>query len=476
MSSQVKEILLTIDLGTTRLKVAAFSPAGTLHQQLAKRHQDQVDDLGGWQDADAWWADTIALVRKLRAGLGEHAVLGLSLSGRGGAGVFTDAAGVVLAQPWLDGRHRHWQRQVRDSAIGQGLSVYAAALLAKYLWLREQQPALAARIRRAFYAKDYLLYRLTGAHLTDWSSGPDGPTWPPAVLDTFAIDRGLLPTPALPWEIAGTLTAAAAAQLQLPAATPVAVGAHDGICANVGAGAGRPGDFAITLGTHAVVRAISRQPPPGANRFYGLPPDRHVIGGNALMGGRAADWFLDLVGTGEADRVEAFARMDAAAASIPPGADGVRFLPFLAGQSAPRQRPDARAAFAGLMLHHGAGEAYRAVLEGTAFAVRQIFAQVEGWCGAPARVRLTGSGANSRVWVDMLAAVLGRPLEYSDQAVEGRGAAIFLAVALGRYPDFDKAADVMVPVLGVARPDPSTVAAYQVVFDDWRRLDGLADH
>ena len=225
-----------------------------------------------------------------------------------------------------------------------------------------------------------------------------------------------------------------------------------------------------------MVRAISRQPPPGANRFYGLPPDRHVIGGNALMGGRAADWFLDLVGTGEADRAEAFARMDAAAASIPPGADGVRFLPFLAGQSAPRQRPDARAAFAGLMLHHGAGEAYRAVLEGTAFAVRQIFTQVEGWCGAPARVRLTGSGANSRVWVDMLAAVLGRPLEYSDQAVEGRGAAIFLAVALGRYPEFDKAADVMVPVLGVARPDPSMVAAYQAVFDDWRRLDGLADH
>jgi len=470
----VKEILLGIDLGTTRLKVAAFSPSGTLHHQLAKRHRDHQDALGGWQDPDAWWADAVELVRGLVAAVGPCHVLGISLSGRGGAGVFTDAAGVVRVPPWSDARHRAWQQRLREHPDGRELAPYATALAAKYLWVRERDAGLAAELRRGFHAKDFLLQRLTGAHLTDWSSGPDGPLWPQALLGAFDIDPALLPGPALPWELAGHLTTRAAAALGLPAATPVAVGAHDGICANVGAGASRPGDFAITLGTHAVVRAVGAGPLLGANRFYGLPPDRHVFGGNALMGGRAADWFLDLLGATEPGREADFARMDAAAAAVAPGADGVRFLPFLDGQVAPRHRPRARAVFAGLGMQHGSAQSYRAVLEGTAFAVREIFEQVVGWCGEPRRVRLTGSGAKSAVWRSILAGVLGRPLEYSDQAVEGRGAAVFLAVALGHYPDYDRAADAMVPLSGIAEPHPAAVAAYREAFDDWQRLAGLA--
>jgi gluconokinase len=470
----VKAILLGIDLGTTRLKVSAFSPDGTLHQQCAKRHREHPDAEGAWQDPEAWWVDTAELVRAVVDGLRPCRVLGISLSGRGGAGIFTDAAGVVLVPPWSDARHRVWQRRLREHAAGTQAPPYATALAAKYLWIREHDRDLAGRIRQALHAKDFLLQRLTGVHLTDWSSGPDGPHWPAALLEAFDIGPELLPAPALPWQLAGTLTDAAARALGLPRATPVAVGAHDGICANVGAGASRPGDFAITLGTHAVVRAVAPGPIAGANRFYGLPPDRHVYGGNGLMGGRAADWFLDLLGVGETDREAAFARMDTAAGLLPPGADGVRFLPFLDGQAAPRQRAQARAVFAGLGIRHGSAHSYRAVLEGTAFAVSEIFAQVAGWCGEPRRLRLTGSGAKSALWRDILAGVLGRPLEFSDHAVEGRGAAIFLAVALGLHSDYDQAADAMVPVLGVAEAPPDVVDAYRALFADWQQLAALA--
>jgi sugar (pentulose or hexulose) kinase len=469
----VNDILLGIDLGTTRLKVSAFSLDGNLHHQSAKRHREHRDDLGAWQAPDDWWLDTAELVRTTVAAAAPCRVAGLSLSGRAGAGIFADAAGSVLVPPWTDARHRTWQRRLREHPAAGAVAPYATALAAKYLWVREQNPELASRIRHAFHAKDFLLYRLTGAHLTDWSSGPDGPHWPLSMLEAFDVDPTLLPAPALPWQLAGHLTTDAAAALGLPAATPVAVGAHDGICANVGVGAARPGDCAITLGTHAVVRQVTASHVAGGNRFYGLPPDRHVIGGNALMGGRAADWFLDLLGIGEAERESAFARMDDAAAALPVGADGVRFLPFLGGQVAPRVRPRARAAFAGLGLQHGAAHAYRAVLEGTAFAVREIFDQVSGWCGEPRRVRITGSGARSPVWRDILAGVLERPIEYSDAAVEGRGAAIFLAVALGMHPDYDTAADAMVPVLGVAEPDSSQADAYRTALADWRRVDGL---
>jgi gluconokinase len=488
----MNDILLAIDLGTTRLKVAAFTPDGTLQHLRARRHRDQdaSDNLftaravdaeapptdptrATVQDPDAWWLDCIDLVRAVRDACSPCRVLGLSLSGRGGAGIFCDAAGEVLVRPWSDARHRQAERGLREHPAGRGTPPYTTALASKFLWLRTAAPHVAARVRHAFHAKDFLLFRLTGQRLTDWSTGPDGPHWPRALFQAFDLPESLLPTPALPWSVAGTLTSSAADALGLPTDTPVAVGAHDGICANVGAGATRPGSCAITLGTNAVVRQVRAQAAVDAPRFYGLPPDRHIIGGDALLGGRAADWYLDLIGIPEAERESTFAARDAAAGRIPFGADGVRFLPYLGGQVAPRARRGVRAAFTGLGIGHGGDHAWRAVLEGTGCAVRAIYDDLADRCGPPDRVRLTGSGARSALWRQILADLIGRPLEYSDAAVEARGAAIFLAVALGLHPDIDTAADTMVPVRGEVVPERTAAAA--ALYADWRNWDRALD-
>ena len=243
---------------------------------------------------------------------------------------------------WRDpGQTTDTRQNSVDSTPGAGnafLSNYGAALVAKYLWLRGQDAGAGRRCRYALYGKDYLLFRLTGAHMTDWSSGPDAACWDSHLFEDFGLPANLLPEPALPWHIAGPLTAEAAREMGLPAGTPVAVGAHDGICANVGADAARPGDYAITLGTHAVTRAVTAERPPGAYRFYAMPLDRHVIGGNAILGGRSLDWLLDLT-HGPAERDHAYRAAQAQAELIPAGADGVSFLPFLAGQVAPEARP-----------------------------------------------------------------------------------------------------------------------------------------
>ncbi len=224
---------------------------------------------------------------------------------------------------------------------GIRLSNYAAALLAKKQWFAANEPARAQRLRHVLYAKDFLIFRLTGECVTDPSSGPDATQWDDRALEHTA-SRGLVPRVAMPWQWAGALTPQAAHALGLPRHTRVAVGAHDGICANVGAGAAYPGAYAITLGTHAVVRAIRTDVPPGAFRFYDLPPDRHVIGGNAVMAGRAADWFLDLLfDADDRTRPRRFRALDRAAAQVDIGSRGVRFLPFLAGQVAPEARPGA---------------------------------------------------------------------------------------------------------------------------------------
>lgn len=460
------DALLAIDLGTSRLKVAAFAPSGELLQQAAVRHKPEGDG----QNADGWWRDTVALIGEVVSGrLKPSDIIGVSLCGRGGAGVFLDRDGNVLAHPWEDQRHagelaklRAW-RQEED----RHLANYGAALVAKLLWLREHDKNLAGRCRFALYGKDFLLFRLTGAHMTDWSSGPDAPQWDPRLHEDFDLPAHLLPKPALPWEIAGHLTARAARETGLPEGIPVAVGAHDGICANVGAGATRPGEYAITLGTHAVVRTPSIDPPPDAYRFYSLPPDRHVIGGNAIEGGRSVDWLLDMTHPG--DRQAAYASAEQAAGQIEPGADGVRFLPFLRGQVAPELRPNAGGAFLGLRLHHGPPTLHRAVLEGVSFAIADILDQIEGWCGTPARIRLTGGGAQSGIWPQILANILGNPLELAE-AAEGRGAAIFLAMALGLHGHYDAAADAMVRNLRRVQVQSDSAHRYTEIRHHWQQV------
>ena len=462
--------LISIDLGTTRLKVSSFSTTGRLLAQVVKRHP--ADD----QRADDWWRDTTDALRRLDAG----DVLGVSLSGRAGAGVFMDGGGNVLADAWAGDRHAEQLARLRAwrTETGRPLSNYGAGLVAKYVWLREHASDRARRCRFALYGKDFLLFRLTGEHCTDWSSGPDAPAWDAALVRDWHLPVELLPKPALPWQVAGHLTDAAARQTGLAAGTPVAVGAHDGVCANVGAGAIEPGDYAITLGTHAVTRTISASAPAGATRFYAMPPDRHVIGGNAILGGRALDWLVDII-AGATDREQAYREAGSLAAAVPPGADGVSFLPFLGGQMAPERRADARAAFAGLRLAHGRGAMFRALLEGVGFAVADIVDQVATWCGVPNRIRLTGGGAASPVWCQILADILDHGVEASDEAVEGRGAAIFLAVALGLQADYATAAAAMVPPGQRVEPGPAAPAyrdlhaRWHVVRDTMRPLDGM---
>jgi xylulokinase len=462
-----RDAILTYDLGTTRIKVALFSLRGRLIGQRAARNQEYRRDNHVWQDADAWWTDAVRLTRELLAAKPSR-IVAIGVSGRGGAAVFIGRDGTVIGQPWSDRRHSRELDALNDWRHNDvHLPSYAAALLAKKQWFAANEPLRARQLRHVLYAKDLLIYRLTGLAITDPSSGPDAMTWDARALE-HTLSTNLVPRVALPWEVAGPLAAAAARALGLPDGIPVAVGAHDGVCANVGAAAARPGAYAITLGTNAVVRTVQATSPADALRFYGLPPDRHVLGANVFMGGRAADWFLDLIyGANDRARARHFTAMDRAAMAIAPGAGGIRFLPFLTAQVAPELRPGATAAFHGLRAGHDRVAMHRAVLEGVAFSIRSIFAPIHAACGEPSIIRLTGSGARSAVWCDILANVLNRTLEASDEAVEGRGAATFAAVALGLYPDYDRAGAALARVTRHHAPDPTVAAVYGDLYPDW---------
>lgn len=464
------DILLTFDLGTTRLKVAAFDPTGNLIGQAARRNAEYSDGERSWQSAADWWTSAASATAELivSAQIDKRQVRGISLSGRAGAGVFLDAQGEIVADPWSDDRHSAGLRDLL-SRHPSNSAAYGPTLVAKAQWLRRNAPADFERVRHAMYGKDLLLFRLTGVCATDPSSGPDG-AWDQALLRDAGVDPAILPEVLDPWEIAGTLNTSAATALGLTEGIPVAVGAHDGICANVGANALTAGRYALTLGTHAVIRSIERQCPDGARRFYGYPPDRHVIGGNALFAGRALDWFIDQRHTGEAHRDAVFSDLDDAAGHIEPGAGGVTFLPFLRGRIAPARQPSTRAAFHGLSLESGNAAQYRAILEGTAFALREVHDQLEAWIGAPSYIGVTGSGAKSLLWLRILASVLGTPLSIADASAEGRGAAILCAAALGYYPSVRDAAANMVDISRLVEPEPAWREDYAERFARWQRI------
>lgn len=467
-----QDLILTFDLGTTRLKVALFDLHGRLEGLASRRNVEHTSGDRAWQQAESWWINCIEATRQLMVeqDLDPARITGISLSGRAGAAVFVDAAGKVLCDPWSDARHNDQLRTLVAGRSRNEVAMYGAALISKLMWLRNSSPDLAARTAHVLYAKDFLLFRLTGEAVTDPSSGPDGP-WTDDLLGRSGVNPGLLPRPALPWTIGGTLTASAAEPLGLIAGTPVAVGAHDGICANTGAGAVMPGQYAITLGTHAVVRAVTDSVPHGALRFYGFPPDKHIIGGNALMAGRSLDWFLDnWFDAPEQSRQQLFAELDIAAGQIPAGAGGVLFLPFLSGSIAPERRPGARATFHGMSAATSRNDMYRALLEGASFALCGIFEQVMGWAGEPARIGVTGSGVASETWMQLLADLIQRPLEVTDRASEGRGAAIFCSVATGRYASLADAIDAMVHTSHTYVPDLSAASRYGAIRSRWQAL------
>jgi len=463
------EAILTFDLGTTRIKAALFSPRGRLIGQRSARHEEHRHGNQVWQDADAWWADAVRLTKEL-LGAKSSRVVAISVCGRAGAAVFIGRDGTVIGQPWSDRRHnKELEALLEQRRHGVHLPNYGAALLAKKQWFVANEPIRARQLRHVLYAKDLLLYRLTGQTVTDPSSGPDAMDWDARALE-LTLANNLVPRVALPWEVAGPLTAGAAHSLGLTGGVPVVVGAHDGVCANVGAAAAHPGAYAITLGTNAVVRTVQSTSASDTLRFYDLPPDRHVLGANVFMGGRAADWFLDLLyGADDRSRARHFKSMDGAATAVAAGAAGVRFLPFLAGQVAPDVRPGATGAFTGMRAGHDRVTLYRAVLEGVAFAIRSIFDQIRGSCGEPSVIRLTGSGARSALWCGIIANTLNRTLEASDEAVEGRGAAVFALVALGTYPDYDTAGAAIVPIKQRYVPEAALVPVYADQYDDWRR-------
>jgi len=341
---------------------------------------------------------------------------------------------------------------------------------AKLLWIRRHQPEIYAATHYFLQAKDYAAFLLTGVVATDYSDASntnlfdlEARVWAADMVQAAGLDPAKLPPIYASTAVIGRVTPEAAGETGLLAGTPVVIGGGDGACATVGAGAVAPGDAYTYIGSSAWMAVVAERPrfDPAMRTFNlaHLDPTLYFPLGAMQAAGGALDWFERLL-RGEADG-RLYDDLAAAAAVVPPGADGLLFLPYLMGERSPYWDPAARGAFIGLSMAYGRPELARAVLEGVALNLRLILDALQAQGTTISAMRLIGGGARLPLWRQILADVLGLPILLPDLLAEATslGAAVAGGVGVGLYPDFSVARR-FVRVREAEDPDPAAHRCY----------------
>jgi xylulokinase len=325
--------------------------------------------------------------------------------------------------------------------------------------------------------KDFVRFRLSGDHAVDRADASGtllldvaGRDWSKEVVAALELDPAWLPTTYEGPEVTGQVSAAGAAATGLRAGTPIVAGGGDQAASAVGVGAVEPGVLSISLGTSGVVFATTEGPvvePEGRlHTFCHAVPGRWHVMGVVLSAAGSLRWYRDTVapGTGFAELVEE-------AEAVPPGSDGLLFLPYLTGERTPHADPLARGAFVGLTVDHGRAHLTRAVLEGVAFGLRDCLNLMQSAGLALSGVaRVTGGGSRSPLWRQIVADVLGVPVATTSTA-EGaaQGAAMLAATGVGWFERVEDACDALVTLDDPVDPSPAA-AGYSHSYDRYRAL------
>jgi len=471
--------LVGLDVGTTGVKALALSPEGEV-LATATRVYALSTPRRGWaeQAPEDWWRAAEAALAEVAAG---RDVAGIGLSGQMHGLVVLDDAGRVIrpAILWNDQRTARECAEIEDR-VGlerllalTGNRALTGFTAPKLLWLRHHEPEAYARIARVMLPKDYVRLRLTGEWAID-ASDASGTLlldvaerrWSDEVLDALELPRHWLPPVLESPERAGETCA----RDTVSPGTPVAAGAGDQPAAAVGVGATAPGRLSVVLGTSGVVLAplpaYAHDAEARVHAFCHAVPRTWQAMGVMLSAAGSLRWLHDVV----APDVP-FDRLVEEADAWEPGADGLLFLPYLAGERTPHADPEARGAFVGLELRHDRGALVRAVLEGVAFGLRDSLDLLRE-LGVETRVaRASGGGARSRRWLGIVASVLGLPLELTDSE-EGSalGAALLGGVAGGIFVDVADAVERCVRIGDTIEPDPSQLALYAELHAGYQAL------
>ena len=460
------------DVGSQGTNCALYSADGTLVASSYQTYDLSFPFPGAAeQDAGVWPQATAAGVRELLQHVpeGPQSVRGLSFGSQLDGMVVCDGEGRPLrpAMIWMDRRAEAQAAAVAERLSAEafyravGANLDSSHAIFKALWVRDQEPDVWARAATLMPPGTFVLKEIAGPIAVDYSNAsslalldPRSRTWSAEALAAVEIPETMLPEVAAATEPIGTITKAFAEATGLDPGTVVAVGCGDEMAATLGAGVFEPGEVCDVVGTAEPVCAASSEPREDPTMLVEChphaDPDAWLLENPGFVSGGNLRWWRDQFapierGAEEEGLGDAYDLLSREADRVPPGAEGLVFLPCMQGAMAPEWNGAARGVFFGLTLAHSRAHMTRAILEGSAFALRDI---VEAMSNAGLDVRrltIVGGGAKGPLWRQIKADVTGLPVRVPTSVeTTATGAAVLAAVASGVHASVSDAVKAFV--------------------------------
>ena len=492
---------LGVDIGTTGVRAALYDADGFPRGYAYQEYPLLSPEPGAAElDPETVFSSLVAVVARCMAEAEDEAkgLRGIGLSTQMFSFLALDADGARLTNvvTWADTRPLP-QALAYERAFDVA-ELYARTgcrtqhpmyPLAKILWLKETRPAVFARAAKFLSIKSYVLFRLFGRYVVDYTDASASSLfnlasfdWDPVVLgEVLGIGRERLCEP-MPGT--GTLSGMhpeLAAAMGLRADVPVAVGAGDGIAANLGCGVFDASAMSCTIGTSGALRVAVGKPllDPGMRTWcHCFTKDTWVAGGAINNGGLVLKWLREsfpeqFKGEAAARGLRgAYALFDEFAREIPAGSEGLLFLPLLTGERSPNWNAAARGVIAGLDLRHDRRHLVKAAMEGVMYRMRSVYEVLAPLAGDVRQIRANGGYAGSDVWLQMQADVFGTEIAVAGvEEAASFGAAVLAMHGTGDHTDLK----MPLPAMAVGRtfePDPANAAVYEAGFKEFLALYG----
>ncbi|MGH9674389.1 MAG: xylulokinase [Bryobacteraceae bacterium] len=476
-----------IDIGTGGTRALLVDDQGRVRHGFTAAHEDMRMERPLWaeQRPENWWDAAQQAIRGVLSEAGRAEIRGVGLSGQMHGLVLLDDAGRVIRPSliWCDQRSQaqvDWVNETlgRDNVLKWTANpVLTGFTLPKLLWVRDHEPSNFARARQVLLPKDYVRYRLSGEFASDVSDASGtamfdvvGRRWSWEMVEGLGLDRAMLPKAFESSEMTGRVSAEGAAATGLAAGTPVAGGGGDQAASAVGNGIVEPGIASCTLGTSGVVFVHLPEPvydPAGrVHTFCHATPGAWHAMGVTQGAGLSLQWFRNQIAPGAG-----YDALMEQAAAAPAGSQGLYWLPYLMGERTPHLDAGARGGWIGLTAGHTRADLVRAVIEGVSFSQRDCLELIEAMGVQVNAVRVSGGGARSPFWRQVLADILGKPVvTLRTQEGSAYGAALLAMAGTGAFGSVAEACRAAVDEVDRVNPRAEEAGVYARGYEVYRAL------
>ncbi|WP_059171665.1 gluconokinase [Bacillus sp. FJAT-27445] len=455
--------MLGIDIGTTSTKAVLFSEKGKVIQQENIGYPLYTPDIStAEQDPEEIYRAVLQAISNIRNQHAEKKLMFISFSSAMHSVIAMDKNDQPLTPciTWADNRSEAWAHKIKNELNGHevykrtGTPIHPMSPLAKIAWIVNDRPEIAAKTKKYIGIKEFVFKKFFGQYVVDYSLASamgmmnlHTLDWDEEALAIAGISRAQLSELVPTTKTFANCNPELASQIGLDPETPFVIGASDGVLSNLGVNAIRKGEIAVTIGTSGAIRTIIDKPQTdekGRIFCYALTEKHWVIGGPVNNGGMVLRWIRDEFASAEVETakrlgIDPYEVLTKIAAGVRPGADGLLFHPYLAGERAPMWNPDVRGSFFGLTMSHKKEHMVRAALEGVIYNLYTVFlALTECMDGPVTRIQATGGFARSEVWRQMMSDIFESevvvPESYESSCL---GACILGLFSIGEIESFE---------------------------------------